>query len=114
MTREALALYARHLAPGGVIAFHVSNRHLDLVPVVKRLADDAGFGALRVRYDPPGNDTLEHPSDYVLVSADPAFADDPGLIALGATPVDPVDTGAATLWTDQHSNLLDALRWRGR
>jgi hypothetical protein len=114
MTREALALYARHLSPGGVIAFHVSNRHLDLVPVVKRLADDAGFGALRVRYDPPGNDTLEHPSDYVLVSADPAFADDPGLIALGATPVDPVDTGAATLWTDQHSNLLDALRWRGR
>lgn len=109
MTREALAVYARHLKPGGVIAFHVSNRHLDLVPVVKRLADDAGFGALRVAYDPPANNTLEHPSDYVLVSPDPAFADNADFAALGAIGL---DAGDAPLWTDQHSNLLAALRRR--
>ncbi|MGJ7580127.1 fused MFS/spermidine synthase [Variovorax sp. RHLX14] len=109
MTREALAVYAGHLKPGGVIAFHVSNRHIDLVPVVKRLADDAGFGALRVAYDPPANNTLEHPSDYVLVSPDPAFADNADLAALGAIPL---DAGDAPLWTDQHGNLLAALRPR--
>lgn len=111
MTREALALYARHVKPGGVIAFHISNRHLDLVPVVKRLADDAGFGMLRVAYDPPSNNTLEHPSDYVLVSPDPAFSNNADLAALGAIPV---EAGEAPLWTDQHSNLLSALRPRGR
>ena len=111
MTREALALYARHVKPGGVIAFHISNRHLDLVPVVKRLADDAGFGMLRVAYDPPSNSTLEHPSDYVLVSPDPAFSNNADLAALGAIPV---EAGEAPLWTDQHSNLLAALRPRGR
>ncbi|MGI4778060.1 MAG: fused MFS/spermidine synthase [Janthinobacterium lividum] len=110
MTREALALYARHLKPGGVIAFHVSNRHLDLVTVVGRLADDAGFGALRLRYDPPNGDTLEHPSDYVLVSPDIAFARDPGLTLLASD----MGAGSGPLWTDQHSNLLAALRWRGR
>ena len=111
MTREVLAMYARHMKPGGIIAFHVTNRHLDLAPIVKRLADDAGFGALRVSFDPPTNDLVEHPSDYVLVSPDPAFSDDPDFAALGAVPV---DAGAATLWTDQHSNLLAALRWRSR
>lgn len=110
MTREALALYARHLRPGGVVAFHVSNRHLDLVTVVKRLADDAGFGALRLRYDPPNSDTLEHPSDYILVSPDPAFADDPDLTLLATD----MEAGSGPLWTDQHSNLLAALRWRRR
>ncbi|MBL8482909.1 MAG: fused MFS/spermidine synthase, partial [Rhodocyclaceae bacterium] len=35
LTREAFALYASHLAPGGVIAVHVSNKYLDLAPVVR-------------------------------------------------------------------------------
>ena len=42
LTREALALYFARLKPGGVVLFHVSNRYLDLVPVVARLAADAG------------------------------------------------------------------------
>jgi hypothetical protein len=44
LTREAVALYVRKLAPGGVVAMHVSNNHLDLPPLVRRLADD---------HDPP-------------------------------------------------------------
>jgi SAM-dependent methyltransferase len=44
LTREALALYVRKLAPGGVLAMHVSNVHLDLPPLVDRLAAD---------HDPP-------------------------------------------------------------
>jgi hypothetical protein len=41
LTREALALYVRKLAPNGVIIFNITNRHLDLEPVLARLAQDA-------------------------------------------------------------------------
>jgi len=46
LTREALALYGRTLAPDGVVAFHVSNKYLDFVPVVERLAADGGWMGL--------------------------------------------------------------------
>jgi hypothetical protein len=45
LTREALALYFARLKPGGVVVFHISNRYLDLAPVVARLAADAGAPA---------------------------------------------------------------------
>ena len=50
MTREALALYRRKLAPAGVAAFHISNRHVDLEPVLAALAADAGAQCL-VRHE---------------------------------------------------------------
>ncbi|MGD0058959.1 MAG: fused MFS/spermidine synthase [Verrucomicrobiia bacterium] len=52
LTREALALYVRKLAPNGVILFHVTNRHLDLEPVFANLVRDAGLFALG-RFDFP-------------------------------------------------------------
>ena len=42
LTREALALYLRKLAPGGRLLFHISSRTLDLRPVIGALAADAG------------------------------------------------------------------------
>ena len=45
-----MALYVEHLAPGGVVAYHVSNRHLDLTPIVARQADALGFASV-VRFD---------------------------------------------------------------
>ena len=49
LTREALALYVSKLAPGGVVMLHVSNNHLDLPPLIRRLADDHD-PKLAVRY----------------------------------------------------------------
>src|SRR6185295_3898346 len=46
VTREALALYLRMLAPGGVLTFHISNLHLDLEPVFAGLARDAQLVSL--------------------------------------------------------------------
>ena len=111
MTREALALYRQHLLPTGVIAFHISNRHLDLAPVVQRLADDAGMKAVRVRFEPvPGNLTLEHASEYVLLTRNERFLQDPVVRERGEA----IDAGGVTTWTDDHSNLLAALRWTMR
>lgn len=111
MTREALALYAQHIRPGGVIAFHISNRHLNLAPVVKHLADDAGLQALRVRFDPsPDNLSLEHTSEYVLLARDAAVLQRPGLREHGTA----IEAGAGAPWTDDHSNLLAAMQWKVR
>ncbi len=47
LTAQALALYRRHLAPGGIIAFHISNQHVDLEPAIALLAQSAGMKAMR-------------------------------------------------------------------
>ena len=50
VTREAMALYLKHLKPDGVIVFQATNRYIDLLPVVKRLAAEFGLrGGERVR-----------------------------------------------------------------
>jgi hypothetical protein len=51
LTREALALYLQKLTPSGVILLNISNRHLDIEPVLANLAQDAGLLGM-IRYDP--------------------------------------------------------------
>ena len=73
ITREALGTYLRHVKPDGIVAFHVSNRFLDLIPVVARLAKEHGAHAVLVRDDPDEEeDHTRSRSDWVLVSRDPA------------------------------------------
>ena len=59
MTTEALGLYLSRLAPGGALAFHISNRHLDLAPVLARLALNHGLAVRLQRHGAiasrPGN-----------------------------------------------------------
>ena len=52
ITREALGVYLQHVKPDGIVAFHVSNRFLDLIPVVARLAQEHGAHVVLVRDDP--------------------------------------------------------------
>ena len=70
ITREALALYLDKLAPGGVIAWHVSNRNLDLAPIVADLAADAGVVAWG-RSDQPSRAALagyRSPSSWIALA----------------------------------------------
>jgi hypothetical protein len=60
LTREALAMYLDKLAEGGILVFHISNRHLDLSPVLAGLAADAGMICLL------GNDEQQFPTDREL------------------------------------------------
>ncbi len=55
LTREAVTLYRSRVAEGGVIAFHLSNRYLDLALVVNALAADAGWAAVQTQVAPPPN-----------------------------------------------------------
>ena len=54
LTREAFEIYERHRAPGGVIAIHISNRYLDLAPVVRGLAEHFHLKTIRICDDSTG------------------------------------------------------------
>src|SRR6202007_281755 len=66
LTREALALYRRHLQPNGIIVFHVSNQYIDLEPVVAGIADDAGLHAVSVHTHADEQTGLYY-ADWILV-----------------------------------------------
>ena len=106
LTVEAMRLYRSHVDDDGAIAFNVSNRYLDLQPVVRHLADAVGWRALRV-FDEPGKSApWLHPSEWILVTGNPDLAD--ALVAQGAEFLG-VDARVAP-WTDRHGNLFDVLR----
>jgi hypothetical protein len=106
LTREALAVYRRHLAEQGAVAFHVTNRYLDLKGVVRRLADETGMQAVLIS-DEPAASHHTYRSDWIVLTAQPSLANT--LRAQGGlTPQAPPD-GRAT-WTDDHHNLFEVLK----
>ena len=107
LTTEALALYRRHLTPHGILAFHISNQHVDLAPAIGLLAASAGMQARRVSTDftqQPG----EFSSSWMLVTADPDFFAQPALSAVARLPKSSPDL---KVWTDDYSALLPLIRW---
>jgi SAM-dependent methyltransferase/MFS family permease len=109
ITREALGTYLRHLKPDGIVAFHVSNRFLDLIPVVARLAKEQGAHAVLVRDDPDEEeDHRRSRSDWVLVSRDPAALKREAMVEREATEAE--DRPDWRTWTDDYSNLIQILK----
>jgi SAM-dependent methyltransferase len=104
ITLEALQIYERHMKPDGVIAFHVSNRFLDLKPVVQKIAEQRGFHVTWVR------DTYEDgstSSDWILLCKDKTFLLKPEIVE--ATSIIPPEPGWR-VWTDDFNNLLQVLK----
>jgi spermidine synthase len=109
ITREALALYLDRLAPHGVMAFHISNRHFDLKPALAALAADAGLVALS-QLDSATPDELalgKSSSEWVLMARQRA---DFGPLASDARWQPLESNGSFPLWTDDYSSLLLALK----
>ena len=112
LTRQALALYQHHLAPGGIIAFHISNKFLNLGPVVRELAQSAGLQTVLVGSDPDDNmedDTGEYQADWVLVTANQDFVSNQKVSAAAGEIV--VDA-AVRPWTDDYNSVLPLLHWK--
>jgi SAM-dependent methyltransferase/MFS family permease len=109
ITREALGVYLKHVKPNGIVAFHVSNRFLDLIPVVARLAREHGAHAVLVRDDPDEEeDHRRSRSDWVLVARDPAALKREAIVERGA--VEAEDKPEWRTWTDDYSNLIQILK----
>ena len=110
ITHEAVALYLSRLTPGGVLAMHISNRHLSLGPVLAGLARAHGLVAIQQqeRVKTPSSDG-KSASDWVLMAARSA-----DLGALDADPrwKIPVVSASTPLWTDDFSSILSVLRYR--
>jgi SAM-dependent methyltransferase len=108
ITREALGLYLRHTKPNGVIAFHVSNRFLELPPVVGRLASERGLQVVLVSDEGKDGDDDHTKTDWVLIAKDRAVLAAKEIAATGAGP--PEERAHWRTWTDDYSNLVQILK----
>ncbi len=107
LTREALELYFKKLAPRGLLAVHITNRHLDLEPVLGNLAAALGVAA-RVRNDDRKEDaTGRFPSTWVVLAR---WTADLGDLAQDSR-WDAVETNSEAPWTDDFSNLYSVIEW---
>jgi hypothetical protein len=112
LTRQALALYQHHLAPGGIIAFHISNKFLNLGPVVRELAQSAGLQTVLVGSAPNDDkefDTGEYTADWVLVTANKDFISNEKVVEAGG---EIVVNAAVRPWTDDYNSVLPLLNWK--
>jgi hypothetical protein len=107
LTREALALYFRQLKPKGVLALHVSNRYLDLVPVCARGAQNLGREAM-VLSDEGEEATYLSSSTWVLLTSDDSWFKSPCFAKADMTR--PVAPARFRAWTDDYSNVFQILK----
>lgn len=112
LTREALRLYVDKVGENGVLAFHISNKYLNLAPLVADLARDAGLECL-VRSDaqPRGSITKTKASSQWAVLA--RRPDAMAFLAADKRWREVPRRSAAITWTDDFSNPLSLMRWFG-
>ena len=114
LTHEALAVYGRAVQPNGIVLFHISNRYLDLKPVIADLAAQGGWQAALLEYDPTEDEKLMNAtvSIWIALSRNPATLDrlvqasgddSSQWLALDRTP------GFAG-WSDDYASILPILR----
>jgi hypothetical protein len=109
LSREAIQLYRSKLAEGGLLAFHLSSRYLDLEPVMGQQATDAGL-ACRICYHvhltAEEKRSGKQPSIWVVMAARES---DLGEIATDARWLIPKIRPASNVWTDDYSDLANYL-----
>jgi spermidine synthase len=107
LTKEVFEIYLHEIKSDGVIALHITNAHLDLRPLMLKIAEH-----FRLHYaflHSQGDGMITTHSDWVLLSHDQTAMD------LIATPAEQntaeQQTSKVRLWTDQYSNLFSVARW---
>jgi len=106
LTTQALELYKRHLAPGGILAFHISNQHVDLEPAIYLLAKAAGMQARTVHSLEDARQG-EFNATWVLVTGNGTFL---ALSEIAGHSRQTEQRAGLRLWTDDYSTLLALLR----
>lgn len=107
LTREAIAVFLRHLKPGGILALHISNLYLNLEPVCR--ADAQAYGMLAMRVD---DDNRQFPyfqsNTWVLLSRSAAWFEASSFRGANIRPA--ADFPGFRPWTDDYSNLVQILK----
>lgn len=107
LTKEAFALYFRHLKPGGMLAVHISNKYLELEPVVTANSEAMGLAAVTFENERAEEDEACYGSTWVVVLSKDSLALNPSLLKLGK-PLLPV--AGFRQWTDSFSNMWSILK----
>jgi protein-L-isoaspartate O-methyltransferase len=105
VTREAFAVYLRHLRPDGILAVNITNRQLDLAPVILGVAAHYGLKPVRV-YTEGDEERLLYRADWMLLARSEELHD---AIAPAPPPAEAV-VRAPRMWTDHYSDLFGILR----
>ena len=110
ITREALALYLRKLAPDGALIFHISNRHLRLERVLGVLAQNAGLICLaKGESSPSFLTTGKLSSKWVVMARSPATL---GRLMFDPKWLQPPPHLKTKLWTDDYASVFSVFDWR--
>ena len=108
LTEEAFETYFRHLKPDGVIAIHISNRHLNLLPVTIGLAKHFQTMMRYIAWDTKPRPPWFSGSKWVLLSRnEPFMLSQP--LTLHATLIPERDAAKTVLWTDDYASLLNVI-----
>lgn len=109
LTTEAFAIYQKHLRTAGVLAFHITNRHFDLEPVIRGAAEQSGWQAVKVRSPAVvGGDAGF--CDWMLVARDSqAFCGEELQTAIAGTTQ---GTGRSIRWTDRYNHVVGVMKSR--
>jgi hypothetical protein len=105
LTREAVDIYLRHLADDGVLAFHVTNTYLDLIPVVYRLAEAHGLEVAHISTESDW-DLAQYGADWMLLTRNAELLES----LRPSAAADPPDRKSGPLWTDDYSSLYEILQ----
>jgi spermidine synthase len=110
LTAQALALYRKHLTPGGILAFHISSQYLNLEPVLAREAQQVELHAVTVRSS--GNEEQGiFASEWVLITSNERFVSLPEVANVSQASSLKENV---RLWTDDYASLLPILKWEPR
>jgi hypothetical protein len=114
MTREAFALYLRKLAPGGLIAYHVSSLYFNLAPTLGNLAQDAHLAAMIANDTQISQAQLDQgklASIWIVMARNRADLDALSAGTSRAFRWEPLQgRPGSRLWTDDYSNLLGVVK----
>lgn len=108
LTLEAFSLYQEHLREDGILAVHISNRHLDLTPVVMLAAEHLGKETVVIE-DSGDVRRSTQKSLWVLLTNNEAFLNKTEVIARSLQHQQKIS--GVKPWTDNYSNLIGALKW---
>jgi len=106
LTEEAFLIYGRHLKTNGVIAVHVSNKSLNLEPVVVNLARRFNYQVATIKHNAPSDERWIKPSKWMLLSRNREIMNSSD-IRLAARP--PLNNAVIPLWTDDFASLFQIL-----